>query len=64
MIKEYRVEWKHGTQGHYVIADSPLQAIRNVIAQTPHFKRYKVSDFKAVLWKKGKTIYTIKRVNF
>ena len=63
MIKEYRVSLKGSSQGNYIIADNPNQAIRYAIARKSWYSKYRITDFKVMLWKRGKTIYTLKRVD-
>ena len=51
-VTEYRVNLKGSNQGNYIIAKNKTDALRKVINYKPHYRKYKVSDFKVVLWKK------------
>lgn len=57
MKKEYRV-WNDGSpQGNYIIADSPKKAVIEFIKNSLNMVYYPIH---AILWKKGKELYSLK----
>ena len=57
MKKEYRV-WADGiSQGHYIIADSPKKAVIEFIRDSIYIIFFPIH---ALLWKKGKDLYSLK----
>ena len=55
--KEYRI-WSDGSpQGHYIIADSPKKAAIEFVKDSIYLVDYPVH---AILWKKGKELWSLK----